>query len=135
MGRTSGMKPYPIPKVDHTVGSGNISGVRSDQAPTTITPISSNQTARCATCHALRPRVAKAMVATMYTRPETPDRINATGASSNFDSSWNPERHDAASASMAYTMTMIRPAPVVRSVVSAMTNYLQFVEHGGYSRA
>src|SRR5699024_8749909 len=55
--------------------------------------------------------------------------MKATGASSNLDSSWNPERHDAANANIAYTMTMMRPMPLVRPVVSAMPDHLQSVYH------
>src|SRR5699024_6990181 len=65
-------------------------------------------------------------------RPDRAERINATGACSNFVSIWKPERHDAANAKIAYTITIIRPTPLVRPTGSAMPDHLQSVNHDQY---
>ena len=67
MGRRSGRKPYPIPKEDHTVGSGNQSGSTRLRVPTISTPASSKLTHATAMRQARGSRRRSCVNATTYT--------------------------------------------------------------------
>ena len=65
IGSTSGTKPYPRPKADHTVSSGKASGQTRLSVPTISTPANSTEHATNATRRALEgPERARATVAT-----------------------------------------------------------------------
>ena len=84
-GRTSGTYPYPWPKADHTVSSGNSPTSTRERTPTVRTPTSSIDTAHHAS---RRQSLASAIVATTYTRPAASDSRYATGASESFVATW-----------------------------------------------